>query len=107
MTAARRLAPFPDQPLGGPPHPAPGHPASPRGLPGDAGPEAAAAETPRTRDAEEDWNRFVALAGRPTTRLWRHYPAGAGPAFDERRMGVHRIPAERPVPPATEGSAVR
>ncbi|SED78960.1 Mycolic acid cyclopropane synthetase [Streptomyces sp. 2224.1] len=52
---------------------------------------------------ETRWKEFVALEGEPTARVWRLYPAGAGLAFTERRMGVDQILAVRTAP---DGEAV-
>ncbi|WP_345025875.1 cyclopropane-fatty-acyl-phospholipid synthase family protein, partial [Streptomyces sedi] len=56
---------------------------------------------------EAEWDRFVALVGRETARVWRLYLAGGGLAFEERRKGVHQILAERPTPPAASGGGAR
>ncbi|BAJ33188.1 MULTISPECIES: class I SAM-dependent methyltransferase [Kitasatospora] len=41
-------------------------------------------------------DRFTALVGRPTVRLWQLYLAGSSLAFAEGRMGVDQILARRP-----------
>ncbi|MBB5786640.1 SAM-dependent methyltransferase [Jiangella mangrovi] len=44
---------------------------------------------------ESHWDDVVALAGERTARVWRLYLAGGAAAFDEGRMGVDQILAER------------
>lgn len=48
------------------------------------------------RTLEADWDRFVAMVGEPTARVWRLYLVGGALAFAERRMGVDQIVAVRP-----------
>ncbi len=48
------------------------------------------------RTLEERWDRFAALVGTPTARVWRLYLVGGSLAFAERRMGVDQILAVRP-----------
>ncbi|MFD7500217.1 class I SAM-dependent methyltransferase [Streptomyces sp. NPDC059850] len=57
------------------------------------------------RTLEERWDRFVALVGEPTARVWRLYLAGSALAFGERRMGVDQLLAVRPTPEGDSGMA--
>ncbi|GGW34916.1 SAM-dependent methyltransferase [Streptomyces xantholiticus] len=48
------------------------------------------------RTLEDRWDRFAALVGQETARVWRLYLAGGALAFEEGRMGVDQILAVRP-----------
>jgi cyclopropane-fatty-acyl-phospholipid synthase len=49
---------------------------------------------------EERWARAVDLVGVETARVWRLYLAGGALAFEQGRMGVDQILAQRPDPTA-------
>ncbi|MDI3408991.1 SAM-dependent methyltransferase [Streptomyces cavernicola] len=53
---------------------------------------------------EERWDDVVGLVGVETARVWRLYLVGGALAFEERRMGVDQVLAERP---ATDGQDSR
>jgi cyclopropane-fatty-acyl-phospholipid synthase len=55
------------------------------------------------RTLEERWDRFGALVGEETARVWRLYLAGGALAFEEGRMGVDQILAVRPGPGGASG----
>ncbi len=55
------------------------------------------------RVLERDWERYTAMVGEPTARVWRLYLVGGGLAFAERRMGVDQILAVRPGPDGSAG----
>ncbi|MFE1250783.1 class I SAM-dependent methyltransferase [Streptomyces sp. NPDC058735] len=55
------------------------------------------------RTLEERWDRFVALTGEETARVWRLYLVGAALAFEEGRMGVDQILSVRPGPGGASG----
>ncbi|MBN9620319.1 MAG: class I SAM-dependent methyltransferase, partial [Actinobacteria bacterium] len=44
---------------------------------------------------EADWDRFVALQGEETARVWRLYLVGGALAFEQGRMGVDQVLAAR------------
>jgi cyclopropane-fatty-acyl-phospholipid synthase len=58
------------------------------------------------RTLEERWDRFVALVGEETARVWRLYLAGGALAFEEGRMGVDQILGVRNGPGGTSGMPV-
>jgi cyclopropane-fatty-acyl-phospholipid synthase len=55
------------------------------------------------RTLEERWDRFAALVGEETARVWRLYLVGAALAFEEGRMGVDQILSVRPGPGGDSG----
>jgi cyclopropane-fatty-acyl-phospholipid synthase len=55
------------------------------------------------RTLEERWDRFVALVGEETARVWRLYLAGGALAFEEGRMGVDQILGVRRGPGGASG----
>ncbi|MEU5317054.1 cyclopropane-fatty-acyl-phospholipid synthase family protein [Streptomyces sp. NPDC021056] len=55
------------------------------------------------RTLEEHWDRFAALVGEETARVWRLYLVGAALAFEEGRMGVDQILSVRPGPGGDSG----
>ena len=44
---------------------------------------------------EERWEEFAALVGEVTTRIWRLYLVGSSLAFEQGRMGVDQVLAQR------------